>query len=46
MMAKEDIAAWLETLPPDTGVGVDDGGLTLVAANGAYLEVGGVEEPT
>jgi len=46
MIGKKRLMDWLETLPEDCGVGVDDGGLTLVcdADPEAYLEVGGVPE--
>ncbi len=43
MTDKEEIERWLATLPEGTGVGIDDGGLTLVTEDGAYLEVGGVD---
>jgi hypothetical protein len=37
---------WLETLPENCGISIDDGGLTLVcdADPDAYLEVGGIPE--
>lgn len=43
MIDKEELERWLSTLPPGTGVSVDDGGLTLVTEDGAWLEVGGIE---
>jgi hypothetical protein len=46
MMTVRDIKAWLNTLPDDDSVGVDDGGLTLVPAGqpDAWLEIGGMPE--
>jgi len=42
-MSREEVMAWLETLPEGSGVFIDDGGLTLRCAEEteAYLEVGG-----
>jgi len=48
-LSKHDIIRWLEDLPSDTFVGIDDGGLALVVvgdtqeieSTAAYLEVGG-----
>lgn len=43
-----ELQRWLATLAPDSSVGVDDGGLTLVevsaarALTGAYHEIGGL----
>lgn len=51
MIDRHTLRTWLDTLPPDTDIAVDDGGLTLIAidASGlptdAYLEVGGYDEP-
>lgn len=47
MIATEDLIRWLKTLPPDSGVGVDDGGLTLRCDKDidAYYEVGGMPDP-
>jgi hypothetical protein len=48
MISTQELIRWAQTLNPDSGVAVDDGGLTLVelyGANtetGAYLEVGGI----
>jgi len=42
MTDKEEIERWLATLPDGMPVGVDEGGLTLVAEDGSYLEVGGI----
>jgi hypothetical protein len=45
MMTKRQIWRWLNTLPPDAQVGIDEGGLALQEWNGeAYLEVGGLPE--
>jgi hypothetical protein len=44
MIDKEELERWLATLPEGASVGVDDGGLTLVAEGGACLEVGGMPE--
>lgn len=47
MMTREEIQRWLDTLPAGTLVGVDEGGLSLVAiGEDAYLEVGGVDDTT
>lgn len=40
-MNREELLAWLSKLPADCGVWIDEGGLTLVAETGAYLEIGG-----
>lgn len=40
-----ELIEWLQTLPPNDAVAVDNGGLTLVHLGGeAYLEVGGIPE--
>jgi len=46
MMGKEQIIDWLNTLPEEACVGVDDGGLCLRVDcdPGAYLEIGGMPE--
>ena len=45
MMSKKDVRAWLNTLPEDAEVGIDDGGLCLqMRGLEAYLEVGGLPE--
>lgn len=44
MMPKEELERWLGTLQPGQRVGVDEGGLTLMAVGkDACLEVGGFE---
>lgn len=48
-MPKDDIVAWLNTLPEGAMVGVDDGGLALRSFGDYrgptfYLEIGGVPE--
>ena len=44
-MKKEELQAWLESLPNGCEIGVDDGGLTLqVVDHDAYCEVGGLPE--
>lgn len=52
MMQASDIRQWLSTLHPETYVGIDEGGLTLIAVatdtrserdKDAYLEVGGTD---
>jgi hypothetical protein len=44
MVRKEEIERWLATLPAETPVGVDDGGLALrVCGDEPYLEVGGID---
>lgn len=48
MVSVKELRAWLDTLPEDSSVGVDDGGLTLIEVNAegdetaAYYEVGGL----
>lgn len=55
MMQKKEIMEWLQVLPDDALVAVDDGGLALLvvepgkgghidAQKSIYLEVGGVPE--
>lgn len=45
-MTAQEIMEWLEGLPEDAVVGVDDGGLCLRVAGdeGNYCEVGGLPE--
>lgn len=54
---KEELQKWLDTLPDDALVAIDDGGLILVAYNtaddftddptdGPYIEVGGIPYST
>lgn len=48
-MTPQQIINWLQTLPADAQVGVDEGGLTLIAHDGkggqlGWLEVGGIPE--
>jgi len=44
MIPKKELQDWLNTLPDDADIGIDDGGMLLVTAadDDAYLEVGGV----
>jgi hypothetical protein len=46
---KKDLINWLDTLPEDASVGIDEDGLSLFEiqpmGNGAYCEVGGMPEP-
>jgi hypothetical protein len=45
MMSKAEIQAWLETLPDDAEIAIDDGGITLVVlGHRAYCEVGGIPD--
>lgn len=50
MIAKTELRRWLEALPDDAGVAIDDGGLCLVEidASGrqtdAYMEIGGIPD--
>lgn len=50
MMSVADVLAWLNTLPVDSAVTIDDGGLMLVEVDcagcqtEAYLEIGGLPE--
>lgn len=52
MTSTKDLIDWLQSLPPESSVGVDEGGLTLVVLDEndkvgeAYYEVGGVPEET
>lgn len=47
MIAKSELQAWLNNLPPNDVIGIDDGGLALVSMHyGAHLEVGGIPEPS
>ena len=42
-----DLIRWLNTLPKDAQVGIDDGGLALEVVNdpSTYLEIGGIPNP-
>lgn len=50
MMSVQEVKDWLDTLCPDSGVGIDEGGLALVVwpdreaseATGPYLDIGGI----
>ncbi len=48
MMSKAEIQEWLNGLNPNSSVGIDEGGLTLVEigpegkSTGVYLEIGGI----
>jgi hypothetical protein len=45
MMTKQEITAWLNTLPEDAEIGIDDGGMCLqVLGSEEYLEVGALRE--
>jgi len=46
MITTKELIRWLQTLPQDSSVGVDDEGLTLVCDQDwhAYLEVGGISD--
>jgi hypothetical protein len=40
-----DIKKWLERIPPDERIGIDNGGLTLRVVGGPeYYEIGGLPE--
>ena len=41
-MMVSELVEWLGTLDPDDEIGIDDGGLSLVTRDTAYLEVGGM----
>jgi hypothetical protein len=45
-MRKEEVEAWLKTIPPETWIAIDDGGLSLVVVDNqdVYIEVGGLPE--
>lgn len=46
MMSKQEVLDWINTLDDDSGIAIDEGGLSLVEIDGdgnetdAYLEVG------
>jgi hypothetical protein len=44
MMTVQEVKDWLNTLPPNHRVAVDDGGLTLICLEDVhpYLELGGM----
>lgn len=48
MISKQKLQAWIDTLPSEVSIAVDDGGTELVALEGCrlrqldYLEIGGV----
>ncbi len=46
MMKKEEVIAWLKTLPEDSYVGVDDTGMALRTVDDPlpFLEIGGLPE--
>ena len=42
-VSKQELTAWLDTLPNGAAVAIDDGGLMLVeVGSDSYLEVGGI----
>lgn len=41
---KEQLQDWLNSLPEDADIAIDDGGLTLVSGS-AYFEIGGIPDP-
>jgi hypothetical protein len=44
MITVEILKEWLDALPNDTWIGIDDGGLAIQTEDGqAYIEVGGLE---
>lgn len=45
-MSKQDILNWINTIPDNSEIGIDEGGLTLQVINDpeVYLEVGGIPE--
>jgi hypothetical protein len=46
MLTVAELQRWLGTVPEDSQIAVDEGGLTLVVVGdeGVYLEVGGVPD--
>lgn len=48
MITAKELKRWINTLPKDAQVYVDDGGLTLLVDvdSEAYLEIGGQEDYT
>jgi hypothetical protein len=48
MMKASEVRDWLDDLPMDAHVGIDDGGLLLCYAeypDTTYLEIGGLPDP-
>jgi len=45
-MLKQDLKKWINSIPDNSEIGIDDGGLTLQVVNHPeiYLEVGGIPE--
>lgn len=42
-IAAAELRRWIDSLPEDSEVAIDEGGLTLMETGGdAYLEVGGI----
>lgn len=50
MISKAEAKRWIDTIPDDSGIAIDEGGLCLVEIDahgvetGACLEVGGIPE--
>jgi hypothetical protein len=49
MITARELAEWVNSLPPDTQLAIDDGGLILVEignGNDCYVEIGGIPRMT
>ncbi len=45
MMSRAELLEWVQALPTDAEIGVDDGGLTLTTSDGTNcLEIGGIPD--
>lgn len=44
MISKSELKEWIDNLPDDATIGVDDGGLTIQSSDGNWLELGGCPE--
>lgn len=43
MMSKSEVLDWVQALPDDAEIGIDDGGLTITTPDGqGWLEIGGI----
>jgi hypothetical protein len=50
MMLQKEVMKWLKTIPEDSGIAIDDGGLALVELDADndetdnYIEIGGIPQ--
>jgi len=42
MIGKYELQRWLDTLPADDCIYIDEGGLSLLSETGASIEIGGI----